>query len=205
MNSRPKLVALAGGSGAGKTWLAARLREILGCPATHLSLDDFYHDQSHLARSERERVNYDHPRAIDWRLAQAVLQSFRDGESVLMPQYSFKTHTRKRTFKTVRPRPVILVDGLWPWWRPGLRRLFDVRVFVDCPERLRLERRLERDMAARGRDGGSVRRQFEETVAPMHERFVAPQAEWADVVLRHPVGRGEVERVAAMIEGKARA
>jgi len=203
MKPQPKLVALAGGSGAGKTWLASRLQQALVHPATRISLDDFYHDQSHLAPARRNRVNFDHPQAIDWPLAEAVLQDCRAGRTVLVPKYSFVTHTR-RAFKRVTPKPIILVDGLWLLWRPSLRHLFDVRIFLRCPARLRLERRLERDIAARGRDFRSVRRQFKETVAPMHQRFVAPQAKWADVVLSQPPSQREVERLAAIIEDMVR-
>jgi uridine kinase len=204
MNPRPQLVAIVGGSGSGKTWLSRRLQKALDLPVTRLSLDDFYRDQSHLARPLRDRVNYDHPREIDWRLVENALRNGRAARPVYVPRYSFVTHTRRRTFKMVTPRPIILVDGLWLLWRPGLRRLFDVSIFLHCPARLRLERRLERDTAARGRDARSVRRQFRETVAPMHERFVAPQARWADVVLRQSPTQKEIERLAAAIEGRMR-
>jgi uridine kinase len=204
MKARPKLIALVGGSGAGKSWLARQLQETLKLPSTSLSLDDFYRDQSHLAPSRRDRVNYDHPKAIDWPLAEAVLRRCRAGRAVRTPQYSFSTHTRLSKSKVLTPKPVILVDGLWLLWRPRLRRLFDLRIFLHCPACLRLERRLRRDLAGRGRDGRSVRRQFQETVAPMHRRFVAPQARWADLVLRQPLGRREVEHLADLIEDRVR-
>jgi uridine kinase len=200
---RPKLIALVGGSGAGKTWLSRRLEEALGFPVTRLSLDDFYRDHSHLAPVARERVNFDHPREIDWRLAERALLGCRAGRAVLVPRYSFVTHTRQSKLKRLTPKPVILVDGLWLLWSPCVRRLFDLRVFLHCPHRLRLERRLARDVAHRGRDDRSVRRQFQKTVAPMHKRFVAPQAQWADVVLRQPPGQREIEHLAAVIREKA--
>jgi uridine kinase len=200
MKRRSQLIALVGGSGAGKTWLSQALQQALDRPVTRLSLDDFYRDQSHLPPSARERVNYDHPKAIDWPMAETVLLGCRAARAVYVPRYSFLTHTRLRTFKKVAPRPIILVDGLWLLWRPQLRALFDLRIFLHCPARLRLERRLQRDTADRGRDDRSVRRQFKETVAPMHKLFVAPQAKWADVVLRQPPSQSEVERLAAIIE-----
>jgi uridine kinase len=175
------------------------LQEVLELPVASLSLDNFYRDRSHLAPPLRERVNYDHPRAIDWSLAEAVLRSCRAGRAVRLPQYSFATHTRLPKSKLFVPKSIILVDGLWLLWRPRLRGLFDLRIFLHCPARLRLRRRLERDLAGRGRDRRSVYRQFQDTVAPMHERFVAPQARWADVIFRQPPGRREVERLAALI------
>ncbi|MGO8701323.1 MAG: uridine kinase [Limisphaerales bacterium] len=204
MKARSVLIALAGGSGAGKTWLADRLQATLPVPATRISLDDFYLDQSHLPRRLRDRVNFDHPRAIDWRLAEAVLRACRDGCDVQLPRYSFRTHARLKNSKVLTPKAVILVDGLWLLRRPRLRRLFDLRIFVHCPGRLRLQRRLERDLAGRGRDEVSVRRQFQETVAPMHGRFVAPQAVWADLILRQPVDHKKVARLAGRIENLLR-
>ena len=202
MKPRTQLVALVGGSGAGKTWLSRGLQQALNLPVTRLSLDDFYRDQSHLTPFMRDRVNYDHPQAIDWPLAEKVLLGCRAGRTVYVPRYSFVTHARLQTFKMVAPRPVILVDGLWLLWRPRFRHLFDLRIFLHCPARLRLERRLQRDMASRGRNDRSVRRQFKETVAPMHKRFVAPQAKWADLVLCQPPSQREIERLAAIIEDR---
>ena len=165
-----------------------------------MALDDFYRDQSHLPRPLRDQVNFDHPRAIDWPLAEAMLLACREGRPFLLPRYSFRTHARLRRVRLLTPKAVILVDGLWLLRRGRLRGLFDLRVFIHCSARLRLRRRLERDQAGRGRDERSVRRQFRETVAPMHKRFVAPQAEWADVVLRQPVGMQDVRRIAKLIE-----
>lgn len=199
MKSRPKLIAIVGGSGSGKSWLSLKLKEALKLPVTRLSLDDFYRDKSHLPPALRESINFDHPKAIDWRLAETVLKACRAGRWAKVPKYSFVTHTRLRTFKIVKPKPIILVDGLWLLWRPQLRRMFDIRIFLHCPARLRLDRRLARDMANRGRDDTSVRRQFRETVAPMHQRFVAPQAKWADVVLGQPPGPHEVRCLADII------
>ena len=200
MKGRPVLIALVGGSGAGKSWLAAQLQATLAVPSAQVSLDDFYRDQSHLPRRSRDRVNFDHPKAIDWRLAEAVFRASRHGCIVRLPQYSFRTHTRLRSFKVLAPKAVILVDGLWLLHRPRLRRLFDLRIFVHCSQRLRLRRRLDRDLAGRGRDERSVRRQFQETVAPMHARFVAPQAAWADVIVRQPVNQRKVGVLASRIE-----
>ncbi len=197
------LVALVGGSGSGKSWLSENLEKTLGRRVTRVSLDDFYRDQSHLPPEKRARLNFDHPRLIDWDLMEAALTACREGRSVSMPSYCFVTHTRKPGVKTVTPENIILVDGLWLLRRPGLRRLFDVRVFIHCPEKLRSSRRLARDIANRGRDLASARRQFRATVAPMHKKFVDPQIRWADVVLRQPVGARHVVQVAALIEESA--
>jgi uridine kinase len=188
----PRLVAIAGGSGSGKSWLTDRLQKIFGGNIARLSLDDFYLDRSHLSASRREQINYDHPCSIDWARVEQVLQDCRAGLPGRLPRYDFKTHTRMAGEKICHPKALILMDGLWLLLYPAIRRLFHFSIFIDCSERLRLRRRLARDLAERGRSGPSIRRQFKETVSPMHDQFVAPQAPWANVVLRQPLRDADV-------------
>jgi len=188
----PRLVAIVGGSGAGKTWLTDRLQKVFGDKAVRLSLDDFYLDRSHLSRGQRAKLNYDHPRAIDWPRLEACLEDCRAGRLCRLPRYDFKTHTRSSRREFWRPKPLVLVEGLWLLCRPTVRQLFDFSIFIDCPAWLRLRRRLARDLAERGRSRASIQRQFRETVAPMHKLFVAPQARWADVVLAQPFRDQEI-------------
>jgi len=184
--SPSKIVAIVGGSGSGKTWLAGRLQRAFGPQATRLSLDDFYYDLGHLPSNVRSRTNFDHPRTIDWSAFEAVLRDCRTGRETFVPQYDFTTHTRLLEQKLLIPTPLILVEGLWLLWLSQVVELFDLKIFLECPATLRLERRLERDVTERGRTPGSVREQFSKTVAPMHEQFVAPQAKWADIILQQP-------------------
>lgn len=202
----PVLVGVAGGSGSGKTWLAEKLVAALGSKrAVRLSIDDFYRDQSHLALARRAKVNFDNPRAIDWETVEECLEALRQGRDTALPAYDFATHTRRLETRLMRQRPFILVDGLWLWRRPTLRRLFALKIFIRCPEQVRLERRLERDVRERGRTPGSVREQFRTTVAPMHDRFVAGQERWADVVLDSPATGADVQEIARQIESLASA
>ena len=166
-----KLIALVGGSGAGKTWLADRLCQEFGDEATSLSLDDFYRDLSHLTLSKREKINFDHPDAIDWPLFEGVLRELKNGVTVLAPRYDFVSHTRLTGREPRSPRPFIFVEGLWLLWHPHVRELFDLRVFLDCVQSLRWQRRVARDLNERGRTTDSIREQFWNVVAPMHERF----------------------------------
>jgi len=182
-----KLVALIGGSGAGKTWLAGKLQDVLGESLARLSLDDFYLDRSDLPPAERERINFDDPCAIDWPCVERVLRSCRAGSPVLAPRYDFTTHTRLPAPQLWQPAPLVLMDGLWLLLLPAIRSLFDLRIFLDCPEELRLQRRLARDVRERGRSEASLHRQFCLTVAPMHERYVVPQLAWADIIVGQPV------------------
>ena len=196
---RPVFVALAGGSGSGKTWLATALQAQFGPSATRLCLDDFYRDLSHRSLPQRERVNFDHPRAIDWQTLEQVLRDALAGKTTRIPRYDFATHCRLPASAPWQPSPLVLVDGLWLLRRPSLRQLFAYRVFIECPAPVRLERRLERDMRERGRTRTSVIEQFQEEVAPMHERFVASQARWADLVLASPVSTDTVLEIAARL------
>ena len=190
-----RLVAIVGGSGAGKTWLTDRLERIFGEKAARLSLDDFYLDRSHLSAGRRALINYDHPRAMDWPAVEEVLQACRAGQSCRLPRYDFETHTRALRREIWRPQPLVLMEGLWLLLRPAIRSLFDLAIFVDCPAALRLQRRLNRDMAERGRCRASIQRQFRELVGPMHEMFVAPQARRADVILQQPLSDSEVHQL----------
>ena len=185
MNSH--LIAIVGGSGSGKSWLTQRLAEEFGEDAGQLSLDDFYRDLSHLKPEEREETNFDHPSAIDWPLFHGCISRIGRGEAVALPSYDFGTHTRHQAAKWWEPRPLVLIEGLWLLHDLGLRRLYAMSVFVDCPEHVRLERRLERDQRERGRSARSVRAQFERQVAPMHDRYVNGQAQHADMVMESPV------------------
>jgi uridine kinase len=144
-----------------------------------LSLDDFYRDLSGLSPRERARTNFDHPAAIEWHLFQDCLQRLQRGEVVALPRYDFTTHTRRARPRLWRPKPIVLLDGLWLLHRPALRRLYDLSVFCACPPEVRLARRLARDQRERGRSRASILRQFRMHVAPMHDRFVEPQARHA--------------------------
>ena len=192
-----QLIASVGGSGSGKTWLAGRLAEEFGGEAGRLSLDDFYLDLSHLPPAERDEVNFDHPAAIDWPLFDRCIRGIRAGDAVDLPGYDFATHTRRPEPRRWEPRRVVLIEGLWLLRDPELRRLYSMSVYVDCPEHVRLQRRVERDLSERGRSAGSVCTQFERHVAPMHRRFVTEQARHADVVLESPVSTTQFTRLRA--------
>ena len=184
---RPKLIAIVGGSGSGKSWLADRLQQAFGDNVSRVCLDAFYRDRSHLPPARRSCINYDHPRCIDWRSLEEALISLSRGRPAVLPQYDFATHTRSQVGATVPPAPIVLVEGLWLMRRPSIRKLFALTIFLDCTGDLRLHRRLMRDAAERGRTSESVRRQFRHTVAPMHERFVGPQKAHADLVIKSPL------------------
>lgn len=180
------LIAVTGGSGSGKTWLVQQLLREFVEDAGRISLDDFYHDLSHLPPEEREGTNFDHPDAIDWSLFQQCLGCIASGEVCELPSYDFATHTRRTDRVPWVPPRMILIDGLWLLHREELRALYSLSIFVECSEPLRFERRLARDQIERLRSERSVREQFDRYVVPMHLQFVAPQARHADLVIETP-------------------
>lgn len=181
---RPRLVGLAGGSGSGKTTLANAIRQRLGVERTRIvSFDAYYRDLAHLPLAERARTNFDHPDSLDADLLAHHLDELRLGRAVGMPSYDFAQHTRGRDVVLVDPTDVIIVEGILLFSFPQLVERFDLRVFRTCAEDLRFERRLARDVRERGRTPISVTEQFAATVQPMHDRYVAPAAELADVVV----------------------
>lgn len=196
-----QLVAVVGGSGAGKGWLVHRLTELLGDRVCHLQLDDFYRDRSHLPMAARIAVNYDEPDAIDWELAERVLHDCRAGRCAQVPVYDFGTYTRTGTRETPawQPRQILLVDGLWLLHTPQIRALFDLKIYVDTPADIRCTRRLTRDIAERGYSLDLVEHQLRSAVLPMHDRYVEPQKKWADVVLTHPLDPAQISALAARI------
>jgi uridine kinase len=198
----PLLVAIVGGSGAGKSWLADELQKVLGRQAARISLDDFYRDRSHLPPGRRARINFDHPRAIDWGQLEKVLGDCLAGRTTQLPQYDFNNHTRRTATQILRPVPIILMDGLWLLRRPKLRQVFGLSIFIDCPAKTRLGRRVERDLKSRGRSHASVHHQFWKTVEPMHRQYVTPQARRAEIHLKAPISKLEVRQIAGLLSAK---
>jgi uridine kinase len=196
------LVAIVGGSGSGKSLLAEKLQAALGPNAARLSLDDFYRDRSHLSPAQRARINFDKPAAIDWPSFERVVKACLHFKKTVVPRYDFRTHCRLSRSHVLKPKPIMLVDGLWLLRAPQIRRLFSFRIFLDAPMRLRLRRRFARDVTDRGRSAKSIRDQFQKTVEPMHRRFVLPQIQCADVVLKGDWSNREVTKLTAVLRQK---
>jgi uridine kinase len=192
MNS-PVHVAVVGGSGSGKTWLAEKLAAALAPRAARLSLDDFYRDLSPFPKAERDAVNFDDPAAIDWEALRAATSMMRVNESLALPVYDFATHTRKNLPRIFLPPPLVVWDGLWLLHHDWLREKFALTIFVDCGADERFRRRSERDVCERGRSFESVRCQFFEHVQPMHEKFVEPQRYQARQIAASPLGAAEFD------------
>ena len=189
----PYVIGVAGGTGSGKTTVSRRIQEAVNVEhIAYMQHDNYYRDQSHLAREERGRTNYDHPDSLETELMVQHLLELKAGRSVEMPIYDFTQDTRSSQTQRVDPAPVILVEGILIFVEKELRDLMDVRIFVDTDADVRLIRRLRRDIAERGRTLDSVVQQYMATVRPMHLEFVEPSKRYADVI----VPRGGDNRVA---------
>ena len=202
MSSNPnRIVAIVGGSGAGKSWLVEQLCRVLGDNACHLALDDFYRDRSYLPLARRARLNFDVPHAIDWDEAVHVLRRCRDGQPASVPRYDFANYSRHPEPRTLDARPIVFVDGLWLFRDPEVRALFDLKIYLDTPTMLRHDRRVARDAASRGYEPAAIRERLATMVQPMHAKYVEPQKRWADLVLSQPYSEPEVELLAERLWG----
>jgi len=181
--TRPLMIGVAGGSGSGKTTVARAIHERLGVDAVFIDQDAYYCDLGHLPLEERIRTNFDHPDALDTDLMVAQLEALAAGRAIDKPTYDFAQHTRAAATVRVESRDVILVDGILLFADARLRRLFDVKVYVDVADDLRFIRRLQRDVSERGRSVDSVVAQYVGTVRPMHLEFVEPSQRYADIIV----------------------
>lgn len=185
-------VGIAGGTGAGKTTLARSLAEALGHVIV-LDLDSYYLDRSGLSPESRARLNFDEPGAFDVSLLVDHLRQLRNGRPVEKPRYSFEHHTRTGG-EMLSPAPIVVVEGLLALWWEELRGAFDLKIYLDAPPEVRMGRRIARDIESRGRTAESVRRQYETSVRPMHELYVAPTRAHADLVLVNDRATGDCVR-----------
>ncbi len=200
-SSRSLLLGIAGGTGSGKTTLAAKIGEALGEGSTLISHDWYYRDRSLCTPEEREAINYDEPAALDNALLARHLDELRSSRSVDCPQYDFATHTRRAETVPVPARPVVVVEGILLFAVPELRDRFDLRLFVDTDDDIRLMRRIRRDIVDRGRDLRSVEDQYYKSVRPMHLLHVAPSKQHAHLVV--PEG-GQNAQALDVIVGRLR-
>ncbi|HEY3289549.1 MAG TPA: uridine kinase [Anaerolineae bacterium] len=198
---RPVIFSVVGGTGSGKTTVARNiLRRIGQQHIAYVPHDAYYIHQSNLSLEERRRTNYDHPDSLETSLMIEHIHQLVSGKAVDIPVYDFTVHLRTAQKTHVEPAPIILVEGILILAEPELRKLFDVKIFVDTDADLRLIRRLQRDMQERGRTFDSVINQYLTTVRPMHMEFVEPSKRFADVIIPQG-GRNEVaiDLVAARI------
>lgn len=184
MQKIPLVIGIAGGSGSGKSTVAQEiLRRVGAGRIAYLQHDSYYKDLRVMKASQHSDVNFDHPNALETELLIQHVIALRDFKPIQIPIYDFSTDTRKAETITVEPRNVILVEGILLYVEPELRKLFDVKLFVDTDPDIRFIRRLKRDITERGRSTESVIEQYLETVRPAHLEFVEPSKRYADVII----------------------
>lgn len=182
--SSPIVIGIAGGSGSGKTTVAMEILNRVGeNKISFLPHDAYYKDLSNLSFTQRSEINFDHPDSLDTELLIEHIRALKNGQSINLPVYDFKTHTRTSHVIPIEPHPVIIVEGILIFVEPGLRELFDIKIFVDTDSDIRFIRRLQRDINERGRTTESVINQYLKTVRPMHLEFVEPSKRYADIII----------------------
>jgi uridine kinase len=198
----PLVIGIAGGSGSGKTTIASAVVEGLHDRVVVIPHDAYYRHRPELALADRTRVNYDHPDSLETELLVRHLQALRAGETIARPVYDFARHLRSEETVAVVPARVIVVEGILVLAEPGLRETLDLKVFVDTDADLRLARRLQRDIAERGRTLESVIDQYFATVRPMHLEFVEPSRRRSDLIIPEGFNPAAVATVVELVKSR---
>ena len=178
------IIGIAGGTGCGKTTVVNQiLNELPEGEVGIISQDSYYMDTTHLSYDERVKINFDHPRSIDFELLEDHLRELKAGNAIEQPVYSFVKHNRTGDTIKTNPRKVIIVEGILILTNPELRKMFDIKIFVHADSDERLIRRLKRDITERGRDINEVLTRYQTTLKPMHQQFIEPMKEYADIII----------------------
>ena len=180
------VIGIAGGTGSGKTTVVQKIVDQLPeGEVTVLSQDSYYKQHDDLSFEERSKINFDHPSSIDFELLVQHLKELKKGNSVEQPIYSFKEHNRLNKTILTQPKKVLIVEGILIFTSRILRELIDIKVFIHADSDERLIRRLKRDISERGRDLDEVLTRYQDTLKPMHEQFIEPTKNYADIIVPH--------------------
>jgi uridine kinase len=200
--TKPIIIGVAGGTASGKTTVSQKILQLIGPDQlAYVEHDAYYRDLSHLPLAERQTLNFDHPDSLENELLIAHLETLRRGQPVDVPVYDFAQYIRTDRVKRIEPKQVILVEGILIFVDRQLREMMDIKIYVDTPPDLRFIRRLQRDVAERGRSVQHVIDQYLDTVRPMHLEFVEPSKRYADVIIpRGGQNIKAIEMVAAQIQ-----
>ncbi len=181
---RPIVIGVAGGTGSGKSTVVSKIVDSIGDGAVSCIEHDFYYkDHPELSLEDRGALNYDHPDALETSLLVEHLDKLRGGQAIEAPQYDFSLHVRRKETQRIEPRRAIILEGILILVDEALRGAMDIKIFVDTDPDVRFIRRLQRDLAERGRTMESVIDQYQKTVRPMHLKFVEPSKRYADIII----------------------
>lgn len=178
------IIGIAGGTGSGKTTVVNQIvNELPDAEVGIISQDSYYKENTNMSYEERSKINFDHPRAIDFELLVQHLKELKAGNPINQPVYSFVTHNRTDDTIITHPRKVMIVEGILILTNPELREMFDIKIFVHADSDERLIRRVRRDIAERGRDMEEVLNRYQTTLKPMHQQFIEPTKAFADIII----------------------
>ncbi|MBQ3882189.1 MAG: uridine kinase [Bacteroidales bacterium] len=178
------VIGIAGGSGSGKTTVVKAITKQLSGRVVVIPQDSYYKDSSHLPLEERQKINFDHPDAIDWKLLCQQVRELKQGKTIEQPIYSYITCSRSKTETlTVEPADVIIVEGILIFTCKELRDQMNIKIFVDADDDDRLMRIIVRDIEERGRNIATAIEHYSETVKPMHLQFIEPSKRYADIII----------------------
>jgi uridine kinase len=178
------VLGIAGGTGSGKTTVVNQIiKHFPSDQVCIISQDSYYKATDNLSYEERTKINFDHPRAIDFELLVQHLKELKQGKTIEQPVYSFVTHNRTKDTIQTHPRKVVIVEGILIFNNEELRNLFDIKIFVHADTDERLIRRIRRDINERGRDIDEVLNRYKDTLKPMHQQFIEPTKNFADIII----------------------
>ncbi|MEM6684954.1 MAG: uridine kinase [Bacteroidota bacterium] len=178
------IIGIGGGTGSGKTTVVNEIiKQLPENEVGIISQDSYYNDTSHLSYEARTKINFDHPRSIDFDLICEHLEALKKGNPIHQPVYSFVKHNRTGDTIHTLPRKVMIVEGILILTNSKLRDMFDIKIFVHADSDERLIRRIKRDITQRGRDVDEVLARYQNTLKPMHEQFIEPTKEFADIII----------------------
>lgn len=201
---KPLIIGVCGGSGSGKTTVVNHIMNTIGEEKIALlQHDSYYRDLKHLSFEERTKQNFDHPSALETELMIRHIKALKQGYQIEVPIYDFTRHVRKEETELVKPKEIILIDGILIFTETGLRKLMDIKLYVDTDDDIRLLRRIQRDIVERDRSLENVLTQYEQYVRPMHLEFVEPTKRYADIIIpRGGENKVALDMVNALIQDR---
>ena len=199
---KPFIIAIAGGTGSGKTYIAKKLQATDPHNIAIVSHDRYYKDRSDKPLEERKGLNYDEPAALDNELFQKHIEQLKTGEVIDMPQYDFSTHTRMEKTTKVSPTPVMIIEGILILTDPEIRKFFDLTIFIDVDNDIRLARRLTRDVGQRDRTFQESLNQYLISAQPMHDKYVQPGKDYSDLIINNNRGHEELEDAIETVQAR---
>ncbi len=178
------LIGIAGGTASGKTSLVNELlEEFSENEITVISQDNYYHETNEMNDENKREINFDHPSAIDFKLLTSQLNDLKNGKKVKQPLYSFKEHNRLKKTKTTHPKKIIIIEGILIFANSELRNMLDAKIYIDTDADERLIRRVKRDVSERGRNITDIFNRYQETLKPMHNKFIQKTRKFADIII----------------------